>query len=152
MAKKSTKKTRKKRSVKKARGRRTNSASNLDAISDEALRAELSRRQRQSTTLLRKRDRLRAQLDAVEAELRANGASLAGLGSGRRRPSNAMTLVDAMHSVLDGKEFSVTDLALEVQRSGYNTTSPNFRTIVNQTLIKNPKLFKRVARGTYTAK
>ena len=37
-----------------------------------------------------------------------------------------------------------------VQKAGYQTTSPNFRTIVNQTLLKK-KHFKRVERGQYTS-
>ncbi|MEM9082824.1 MAG: hypothetical protein AAGB34_04445 [Planctomycetota bacterium] len=46
--------------------------------------------------------------------------------------------------------MSVTDAAHAVQQAGYATTSDNFRTIVNQTLLKD-KRFKRVARGQYTA-
>jgi hypothetical protein len=38
-----------------------------------------------------------------------------------------------------------------VLASGYVTTSPNFRTIVNQTFIKNRSRFKKVSRGRYTA-
>ena len=45
----------------------------------------------------------------------------------------------------DGRERAVD----AVQRNGYRTTSPNFRTIVNQTLIKHTDRFKRVSRGQY---
>ena len=52
-----------------------------------------------------------------------------------------------------GSQWPVMELASEeVQRGGYMTTSPSFRTIVNQTLINHPKRFKRRSRGVYTAK
>jgi hypothetical protein len=60
-------------------------------------------------------------------------------------------LVDALANVLDGKTMSVTESADAVLASGYVTTSPNFRTIVNQTFIKNRSRFKKVSRGRYTA-
>jgi hypothetical protein len=62
-----------------------------------------------------------------------------------------MNLVAALAKVLDGKTMSVTDVSEAVQKAGYKTTSPSFRTIVNQTLINSGK-FKRIERGQYTAK
>lgn len=47
--------------------------------------------------------------------------------------------------------MDVTSIAEQVQKAGYQTSSPNFRTIVNQALISSGR-FKRVARGQYTAK
>jgi hypothetical protein len=70
----------------------------------------------------------------------------------RSRPRNAGSLVEALKKLLTGKTMSVTEMAAAVQKAGYKTSSPNFRTIVNQTLINNKKDFKRVARGQYTAK
>jgi hypothetical protein len=68
------------------------------------------------------------------------------------RGKNAESLVDALKKLLTGRTMSVTEMAEAVQKAGYRTSSPNFRTIVNQTLINNKKDFKRVARGQYTAK
>ncbi len=68
------------------------------------------------------------------------------------RPRNADSLVGSLGKLLKGKTMSVTEMSDKVQKAGYKTSSPNFRTIVNQTLINNPKGFKRVARGQYTAK
>ncbi|MEO1129536.1 MAG: hypothetical protein AAFX05_07495, partial [Planctomycetota bacterium] len=68
-----------------------------------------------------------------------------------RRPRNEASLADSLTKLLRNKAMSVTDAAQAVQDAGYKTTSPNFRTIVNQTLLKD-KRFKRVARGQYTAK
>lgn len=119
----------------------------LAGLSVVELQAELSRRQRAAGGLLRKRDRLLAKLREVEAQIDAMGAS----GGGRRRPKNDMNLVEALSKALDGKTMSVTEVAEAVQRQGYRTSSPSFRTIVNQTLINSGK-FKRVSRGQYTLK
>lgn len=64
---------------------------------------------------------------------------------------NGDTLVPMLSKVLS-KPMSVTDAAAAVQKSGYKTGSPNFRTIVNAALLKNKKLFKRVSRGIYVSK
>lgn len=145
-------KTRKK-SAARGGGAAGGSGAGLDGISVAALHAELSRRQRAASALLRRRDRLRDQLAAIDEEIAAMGAtSGGGIEPGRKRARNANNLVEAMQTVLKNSEMSVTDLAAAVQASGYITTSPNFRTIVNQTLIKRKDLFKRVSRGLYTAK
>ncbi|MEL6311777.1 MAG: hypothetical protein AAFQ17_05320, partial [Pseudomonadota bacterium] len=64
--------------------------------------------------------------------------AVVGIEPGRKRPRNAENLVEAMRRVLSGTELTVTELSEAVQAAGYVTTSPNFRTIVNQTLIKFP--------------
>jgi hypothetical protein len=46
--------------------------------------------------------------------------------------------------------MSVTQATQKVQDAGYKTTAANFRTIVNQTLIRDNR-FKRVSRGQYTS-
>jgi len=124
----------------------------------DVLRAEIKRR---IETLEKRRQVLLTELDTVESEiavaagtLGGNGYHRPGSGRGRtrRRPRNELNLVESLQKVLKSKTMSVTEMSGAVQRAGYRTTSPNFRTIVNQTLIKNPKLFKRVSRGRYTAK
>lgn len=70
----------------------------------------------------------------------------------RKRHRNDSNLVEALQHVLSGKTMGVTEAAAAVQAAGYKTTSPNFRTIVNQTLIKHPKTFPKQGRGKYTAK
>ncbi|MFG0329461.1 MAG: hypothetical protein ACF8PN_06115 [Phycisphaerales bacterium] len=69
---------------------------------------------------------------------------------GGRRPRNKQTLVEAMHSAVQGKTMGVSEIAEAVQKNGYKTSADNFRTIVNQTLIKNKDKFKKVERGRYT--
>jgi len=132
-----------------ARGR----SGGLSTVSFGDLRRELSRRQRRVGGLERRRDRLMSKVRALESEIADLGGSIGGglhLGV-RRRPRNEMNLVEALHRVLTDKVMSVTDVAEAVQKAGYKTTSPSFRTIVNQTLINSGK-FKRVDRGQYTSK
>ncbi|MEM1166386.1 MAG: hypothetical protein AAGI30_08870 [Planctomycetota bacterium] len=121
----------------------------LNNASIEELQVELRRRERRVTSLQRKREKLQAQIDEIDAEITAYG-NTASAGAGRRRPRNDSNLADALAQVLTGQTLSVTEAADHVQKAGYRTTSPNFRTIVNQTLLKD-KRFKRVSRGKYTA-
>ncbi len=71
--------------------------------------------------------------------------------SGRRRPRNAASLEASLAKTLKGKIMGVSEVAAAVQKEGYKTTSANFRTIVNQTLIKSA-LIRKTGRGQYTAK
>lgn len=75
-----------------------------------------------------------------------------GAVKGQARGNNTMTLHDAMIKALKGRTLGVSELAEAVKKIGYKTKSDNFRTIVNQTLIKSPRQFKKVARGQYTVK
>lgn len=116
------------------------------------IRRELARRQRYVATLERRRQRLLDRIAEIDEQIRANGGSN-GLGRSlgkRSRARNEVSLIDALAQTLKGKTMSVTEAAEAVQRDGYKTTSPNFRTMVNAALL-NKKRFKRVARGQYTA-
>jgi len=156
---------RKKRSKKKSTTRKTSrrttsttggggSESSLSELPVATLQAEIQRRERRLRTLQRRREKLLADLDDLDREIADIGGSLNGRrgGGGGIRPRNTMNLVDALHQVLSGQTMSVTEAAEAVQQAGYQTSSDNFRTIVNQALISNPDRFKRVARGQYTAK
>lgn len=126
----------------------------LSGVSVGDLRKEIARRQRRVGGLVRKRDRLLTKVNALNAQIAELGGpagAMGGAGGVRRRPRNEMNLVEALGKLLDGKTMSVTEASEEVQKAGYQTTSPSFRTIVNQTLINSGK-FKRVSRGQYTAK
>lgn len=70
----------------------------------------------------------------------------------RKRHKNDSNLVEALQAVLKGTTMGVSEVAQAVQDAGYKTTSPNFRTIVNQTLIKHPDVFTKKSRGKYTAR
>lgn len=72
-------------------------------------------------------------------------------GPGRKRFRNDTNLVEALAAVLKGKTMGVTEVAAAVTEAGYKTTAANFRTIVNQALLRHTKVFKKVSRGRYTA-
>ena len=119
----------------------------IETLSTKDIEAELVRRRKGLSSLVRRRDRLRAQLAEVEQSLRESG----GEPGVRVRPRNTVNLVEALSKVLTNKTMSVSQVAEAVQRAGYQTYAANFRTIVNQTLLKHKKLFKKVSRGQYTA-
>lgn len=138
-----------KKKTKKKVSRRVPAEPTVNALSTRELQAELARRERQLGGLARKRDRLREQLEAVEQEIRDLGGD--SDTAVRRRPRNEMNLVEALQVVLKGRELGVTEAADAVlSETGYQTSAANFRTIVNQTLLRE-KAFKKVSRGVYTA-
>lgn len=122
----------------------------LSNISISELHTEIRRRQRHLDALHRKREKLATQLREVEEQILEEGGAMGAL-TGRKRPRNEQNLADALADLLSNQTLSVTEAAEQVQSAGYRTTSPNFRTIVNQTLLKDTR-FKRVGRGRYTSK
>jgi hypothetical protein len=130
-------------------GRRSKD-SHLSSIPEALLRAEIARRQRASSQLINKRKKLLAKLADLDAQIRAAGAAVSGAG-GRVRPRNETNLTDAMRAVLKGKTMGVSEVAEAVVTAGYRTNAANFRVIVNQTLLKNKSIFKKLGRGRYTA-
>ncbi|MCC5822923.1 MAG: hypothetical protein LAT64_04640 [Phycisphaerales bacterium] len=149
MAKRSKKKTAKRarKTTAKKRGSARASGGSLENLSVSELQAELNRRRRGVSRLERRREKLMAELADINAEIAGMGGSLGG-GGGRGR--NNMTLPDALHQVLNGTVMSVTEAADAVRAAGYHSNAANFRTMVNQALLKD-KRFKKVARGQYTA-
>lgn len=155
MAKKTSKKSSKKSDP-------TTSSNGTPATLDSASVAELERalaaRKRGAATLLKKRERIAAQLADIDNELsdlgiRPDGSSVAaaGGGEGGRRPRNAQTLPEAMAAVMKGSEMGIREIADAVLASGYQSSSANFTTIISQALGRD-KRFKKVSRGVYTAK
>lgn len=146
--------------AKKSRRRSRPSGRGLKVISTIALRAELERRERAVGDLVAQRRDLLAQLASIDRELAAFKVKPGGRApralavgrppTGRKRHKNESNLEEALAGVLKGKTMGVTEVARAVQEAGYKTTSPNFRTIVNQALLRS-KLIKKLARGKYTA-
>jgi len=147
-------------------------AGSLRNASAGELQAELQRRSRDLAALESKRDALLGQVGSIDAEIAAINGALGvssvgrrpvgrprGAGSvnrvtrggGGRRPRNESSLEVALAATLKGATMGVSEVAEAVQKAGYKTTSPNFRTIVNQTLLKS-SLIKKIGRGQYTAK
>ena len=128
---------------------------NLAKLSVADLQREIQRRQRGGKSLLRKRAKLVAKLEALDAQIAGLGIAGAGHGvgvvGGGKRHKNETSLVEALSAALKGKTMGVSEAAEAVQKAGYKTTSANFRTMVNIAMINSGK-FKRVERGQYTAK
>jgi hypothetical protein len=127
---------------------RRSSSGSLASLPISQLQAELRRRQRGVGSLVRRREKLAAKLAALDEQIRTAGGASGGV---RVRPQNATSLVEALAKVLSGKTMGVTEVADAVRKAGYNTNAANFRTIVNQALIKHKNKFKKVDRGQYTA-
>jgi hypothetical protein len=139
------------------------------------LQAEIDRRQAEARTLESQRESIMRQLadmDRIIADLggamhrgpgrhrrrRGRPAGATSIvaktahGNGRRRRGGRLSLADALHTALQGKTLSVSDAVDAVKKGGYQSSSPNLRTMVNQQLLANPSRFKRVARGQYTSR
>ncbi|MCE7975115.1 MAG: hypothetical protein DYG92_12460 [Leptolyngbya sp. PLA1] len=123
----------------------------------------MERRQRGAAKLVRKRNALLARAARLDAQIAELGGASVPTRTGRRsrgagrsvaattRKVNEGGLSTALHKVLSGKTMGVTEAAKAVVAAGYKTGAENFRTIVNACLLKHKKLFKKVARGKYTA-
>ena len=120
-------------------------AESLVGLTTEDLQAELKRRERHLTQLQRKREKLVRQIEEIDAQIIAEGGAVTGEVT-RKRFRNDSNLADALVDLLSTQTMSVTEATHMVQEAGYKTTAANFRTIVNQTLIRD-KRFKRVSRG-----
>lgn len=175
MAKKKTvKKTTRRKVAKKRSATRGRTASRpMKNMTIEQIQEELKQRKKELANLEAKRDKLMAQLKDVNDKIAIINAAIKGApikrGRGRpkgsknkpktpeqlkamkgKRPRNAVSLEVALANVLKGKQMGVNESAAAVKKAGYKSSSPNFRTIVNQTLIRSD-LIKKVSRGQYTA-
>lgn len=134
--------------------------SKLASLSITVLQAEIQRRHSLLPKLLKERDELNAriaELEGVAGEAVSAAAPKAEPkakkpGRKAKRARNDMNLQDALASVFAGKEkLGVGEAAEAVLAAGYKSKSKIFRTIVNQTLLKDPR-FKNVGRGVYALK
>jgi hypothetical protein len=134
--------------------------SSLKGISTKDLAREMRSRQRKLGTLHKRRDNLLRKAGVLENEISALGGELssvslssgkAGRRGGGKRFKNSMSLVDALHKALKGKELGVSEVMKAVLDDGYKTSAENFRVMVNQALLKHTDKFKKVSRGLYTA-
>lgn len=128
-------------------------ANNLETINLGELQRELQRRERAARSLLTKRAALVAKMDEIDREIADMGLTAkAGIATARApRAKNEMSLIEALQRLLKGKEMGIPAIVPALPSIGYVSNSPNLRTMVNASLLKK-ELFKRVGRGTYTAK
>ena len=124
----------------------------LSGMTISRLESMLKQQRSKKKELLRERNRIAAQLDKINRQIAGLNGSASVSSSGRAR--NSMSLVATLESVLEkqSKGLSVSDILVAVQASGYKSSSPNFRGIVNQTLIKERKKFVALSRGVYALK
>ena len=139
---------------KKSKTRRESTArstrSDLKHLSDTELKVQLKAREREIRKLSTRRSRLTAQLERINAEyLHLTGRA----PSGHKRPRNTANLGDSLAKAMKRGHFTVPEAAEAVQAAGYKTTATttNFRVIVNQRLISDPR-FKKIRRGVYAVK
>jgi len=124
-------------------------------LSISQLEQLLAGRKSELSEKVRERTRLMARLEQLEADIRRLGGAAGrrgrgGLAGGRAR--NAKSLIATLEDVLKGgKPMKVGDIADAAQKNGYRSNSANFRSIVNQTLIKD-KRFSAASRGVYQLK
>ena len=103
---------------------------------------------------LRERARLTGRLEELESDIRRLGGSGGRRGrAGGGRARNENSLLETLESVLKsaGKPMKIAEIADAAVKSGYRSSSANFRGIVNQTLIKD-KRFISASRGVYQLK
>lgn len=121
------------------------------SLSVGELESLLRKRQRELESLMKRRAKVEKKLHALDERIRA----VSGSGFVKRggRPKNEVSLVEAIESALKGaaKPLTVGDIVDRVTASGYQSSSANFRGIVNQTLIK-AKQFQNAGRGLYALK
>ncbi|HEV7299744.1 MAG TPA: hypothetical protein VGN72_10295 [Tepidisphaeraceae bacterium] len=132
-------------------------------LSIAQLKNILASRETELKKLLKRRKQLQGDLDAIDGQIaRIDGDGSAASGTngtagrrrGGKRPRNEQSLVATLEAVLgkSGKPMSVSEIVDGVLAAGYQSSSPMFRAIVNQTLIKERKRFASAGRGIYQMK
>ncbi len=124
----------------------------LAGMTISKLESMLNQQRTKKKDLLKERTRLQTQLEKLDRQIAAVDGAGGVSSSGRAR--NELSLVATLESVLEKqpKGLSVSDILAAVQTAGYQSSSPNFRGIINQTLIKERKKFVSVSRGVYALK
>ncbi len=140
------------------------------------LKKELARREKNQGKLRKQRARLVRQLEAIDRELgeapvarkvrtakpgrkakpaktdkkvKARPAKAPKAKKPRKRAQNAMTLPEAMRSVMSKDlPMGVKDISTAVTAAGYKSNSKTFDTIIYQALKKD-KRFVKASRGRY---
>jgi hypothetical protein len=132
---------------------RTKAVRNL-SISD--LERLLNSRRSQISKLETKRAKVLRKLKGIEDDIISLGGTVGGSVrvTGSVRASNTQTLPEVILQVLKGKAsgMKVAEIVAASLAAGYQTKSDNFRSIVNQTLIKDKRFTKTGERGVYALK
>jgi hypothetical protein len=102
----------------------------------------LERKRRKLDQLIQRRNRLRRELEQVEARIVATGGAAQDERKprrGRKRPKNSKTLLAAVSEVLtqNKKGVSLKELAAKILEGGYKTASGNFENTIYQIIYNN---------------
>jgi hypothetical protein len=116
----------------------------------------LEERRSELSKLARQRSDLEKRLTALDRQMARVGGGSGPFGRRRGRGGRARnehSLTETIEGVMKGssKPMKVPDIVNGVLSSGYQSSSANFKGIVNQTLIKD-KRFQQVERGVYQLK
>ena len=119
----------------------------------DQLERMLNQRRKDLARLARKRATAQKRLDDIDDRIRRLGGGAAGVRGGGRRARNDTSVVEVILGVLQkaGRPLRVSAIADAASAAGYRSTSENFRGIVNQMLIKDPR-FTSQNRGFYQLK
>ena len=115
------------------------------------LQAMIRARRGERQKLVNERKKVQKRLDKLDREIAAfDGDAGSTASGGGSRPRNDQPLPDVIASVLKSNKGSmkVGEIAEGVQANGYQSSSANFKGIVNQALIKDSR-FKQDGRGVY---
>ena len=117
------------------------------------LESMLNQQRSKKKEMMRERASLQAQLEKLDHKIAGldGGAGGFAMATSGGRARNEKSLVATLEEVLEKnpKGMSIGEIVTAVQAAGYKSSSPNFRGIINQTLIKERKRFAAVSRGTY---
>jgi hypothetical protein len=102
------------------------------------------------TKLLSDRKKLQAKIDQIDRQIDVLDGAVGGGGGTGLRARNEHPLPDVIEVVLKSnkKPMKVGEIVDAVQENGYQSTSVNFKSIVNQALIKDDR-FTSESRGLY---
>jgi DNA-binding transcriptional MerR regulator len=129
--------------------------SNNSGLAIADLRRMLDQRRSDLKRLTKRRAMLQRDLAEVDREIEKISGKGGGGGGARRgggtRARNETNLIETLDGVLraKGQPMNIGDIVEGVLRTGYRSTSENFRGIVNQQLIKERKRFQKTGRGMY---
>src|SRR3954471_5550908 len=120
----------------------------------DQLERMLNQKRKELARLSRKRATAQQRLEDIDDRIRRLGGPAGAIrGGGGRRARNDQSLVEVIHGVLQkaGRPLRVSAIADAANAAGYRSNSANFRGIVNQMLIKDPR-FNSQSRGFYQLK
>lgn len=116
------------------------------------LERQIEERRSQALELCRRRDKIRDEIDRIDAELQL----IASGGNVRRtrRPKNSTSLRSLVAEILgkNKKGLSLDDLVAKIQESGYESNSAKFKNVVYQNLYHSEVIVRDAKSGLYKLK